>query len=192
MPNPIFAELPTTIFEAISRALARGVRVDQSRPGLSLTIPGPEPVRRKAAEAVLDGYVSISRPWPARRAAPGGRRTIIGAIKAWTPIGGAKVTITSGATEALAASLLALIRPGDEVVLFQPLYDSYLPIVRLAGGVPRLASLRPPHWRIDRAMLEAVFSPKTRVLVLNSPLNPAAVVFPHEDLALLAEFCVRP
>jgi len=76
------------------------------------------------------------------------------------------------------------------VVLFQPLYDSYLPIIRLAGGVPRLASLQPPHWRIDRAMLEAVFTPRTRLVVLNSPLNPAAVVFPEADLALLAEFCV--
>jgi aspartate/methionine/tyrosine aminotransferase len=101
-----------------------------------------------------------------------------------------EVTVTSGATEALAASFLALIEPGDEVVLFQPLYDAYAPLIRRAGGVPRLVTLAPPHWRFDRAMLEAAFSARTRYVVLNNPINPAGVVLPAEDLALLAEFCV--
>jgi N-succinyldiaminopimelate aminotransferase len=76
------------------------------------------------------------------------------------------------------------------VVLFQPLYDAYLPLIRRAGGVPRLVRLTPPHWRFDRAMLEAAFTDKTRMAVLNSPLNPAGTVTPDADLALLAEFCV--
>jgi len=187
MPNPIFADLPTTIFETMS-GLAResgAINLGQGFPD----DPGPEDIRRKAAEAVLDGY----NQYPPMAGLPELRQAVAahylrhqGLDLDWK----SEVTITSGATEALAASLLALIRPGDEVVLFQPLYDSYLPIVRLAGGVPRLASLQPPHWRIDRAMLEAVFTPRTRLVVLNSPLNPAAVVFPAEDLALLAEFCV--
>ena len=187
MPNPIFADLPTTIFETMS-GLARetsAINLGQGFPD----DPGPEAIRRKAAEAVLDGY----NQYPPMAGLPQLRQAVAahyhrhqGLDLDWT----AEVTITSGATEALAASLLALIRPGDEVVLFQPLYDSYLPIIRLAGGVPRLASLQPPHWRIDRAMLEAVFTPRTRLVVLNSPLNPAAVVFPEADLALLAEFCV--
>ena len=101
------------------------------------------------------------------------------------------MTITSGATEALACAFLALIEPGDEVVMFQPLYDAYLPLVRRAGGVPRLATLRPPHWRFDRAMLGKVFSARTRLVVLNNPLNPTATAFSSEDLALLTEFCVR-
>jgi aspartate/methionine/tyrosine aminotransferase len=102
-----------------------------------------------------------------------------------------EITVTSGATEALACAFLALIQPGDEVVLFQPLFDSYLPMIRRAGGVPKLASLSPPHWRIDRAMLEAVFTPRTRLVVLNTPLNPAGAVASEAELALLAEFCVR-
>jgi aspartate/methionine/tyrosine aminotransferase len=77
------------------------------------------------------------------------------------------------------------------VVLFQPTYDSYLPMVRRAGGVGRLARLEPPAWRFDRAMLESVFNERTKLVVLNTPLNPAATVCPDEDLALLAEFCVR-
>ncbi len=102
-----------------------------------------------------------------------------------------EITVTSGATEALACAFLALIEPGDEVVLFQPVYDAYLPMVRRAGGVARLARLKPPHWRFDRAMLEAVFTERTRLVVLNNPLNPTATVYGEADLALLAEFCVR-
>jgi len=187
MPNPIFADLPTTIFETMS-GLAResgAINLGQGFPD----DPGPEAIRCKAAEAVLDGY----NQYPPMAGLPELRQAVAGHYRRhqgleldWK----GEVTITSGATEALAASLLALVQPGDEVVLFQPLYDSYLPIIRLAGGVPRLASLQPPHWRIDRAMLDAVFTPRTRLVVLNSPLNPAAVVFPEADLALLAEFCV--
>jgi N-succinyldiaminopimelate aminotransferase len=100
------------------------------------------------------------------------------------------VTVTSGATEALAAAFLALIQPGDEVVVFQPVYDAYLPLIRLAGGKPRLVRLQPPHWRFTREMLQAAFTPATRFVVLNNPINPAGLVLPDEDLAMLAEFCV--
>jgi aspartate/methionine/tyrosine aminotransferase len=102
-----------------------------------------------------------------------------------------EVTITSGATEALACAFLGLLQPGDEVVLFQPTYDSYLPMVRRAGGVDRLVRLEPPAWRFDRAALDAAFSVRTRLVVLNNPLNPTATVCPDADLALLAEYCVR-
>jgi aspartate/methionine/tyrosine aminotransferase len=102
-----------------------------------------------------------------------------------------EVVIASGATEALMAAILGLLSPGDEVVMFQPLYDAYLPMVKLAGGVPRFIRLEPPHWRITPEALAQVFSPKTKLVLFNNPLNPAAVVFPDEDLALLAEACVR-
>ena len=100
-----------------------------------------------------------------------------------------EVTITSGATEALAAALLAFVRPGDEVILFEPFYDAYPPMVARAGGVPRYVRLEPPHWRFDAEKLAAAFSEKTRVVMINTPLNPSASVLPHEDLALLAELC---
>src|SRR3954447_15809922 len=79
-----------------------------------------------------------------------------------------EVMITSGATEALAGALMALIEPGDEVVLFQPLYDAYLPLVLRAGGVPRFVRLEPPHWRFTEAMLAEAFSPKTRAVLFNN------------------------
>jgi len=99
-----------------------------------------------------------------------------------------EVMVTSGATEALTACLLGLIEPGDEVVLFEPLYDSYLPIIRLAGGVPRLVTLRPPAWGFSRDDLAAAFSAKTKLVLINDPLNPAAKVFDAGELALIAEF----
>ena len=87
-----------------------------------------------------------------------------------------EIMVTSGATEAIAGALMALIEPGDEVVLFQPLYDAYLPLVQRAGGVPRFVRLEPPHWRFDEEKLARAFTPKTRVVLFNNPLNPSATV----------------
>ena len=102
-----------------------------------------------------------------------------------------EIMITSGATEAIAGALMALIEPGDEVVLFQPLYDAYLPLVQRAGGVPRFVRLEPPQWRFDEEQLARAFTPKTRVVLFNNPLNPSATVFPRDNLELLARYCEK-
>ena len=99
--------------------------------------------------------------------------------------------VTSGATEAIAGALFALIEPGDEVVLFEPMYDAYLPLVRRAGGVPRFVTLAPPAFRLTEEALARAFSPRTKVALFNNPLNPTATIFSDADLALLAEFCIR-
>ena len=187
MANPIFANLPTTIFEEMS-GLARdlgAINLGQGFPD----DPGPQAIRERAADAVLNGY----NQYPPMAGLPDLRAAVAAHYARTQDLDfdwKTEVTITSGATEALAATFLGLIRPGDEVVVFQPLYDAYLPLIRRAGGVPRLVKLSPPHWRFDRAMLEAAFGPKTRFVVLNNPINPAGAVLPAEDLALLAEFCV--
>ena len=98
----------------------------------------------------------------------------------------AGVVVTSGATEALTASLMALLDPGDEIVLIEPLYDTYLPVVRMLGAVPRLVRLEPPHWALPREALAAAFGPKTKAILLNSPMNPAGKVFSEEELAFIA------
>ena len=85
--------------------------------------------------------------------------------------------VTSGATEAIAGALLALIEPGDEVVLFEPMYDAYLPLVRRAGGVPRFVTLAPPAFRLTEEALAEAFSPRTKVVLFNNPLNPTATIF---------------
>ena len=188
MVHPVYADLPTTIFEEMS-ALARqtgAINLGQGFPD----DPGPMALRKKAGEALLTG----TNQYPPMRGLPALRQAAAdhyGRIQGLDLDWETEITVTSGATEALAAAFLSLISPGDEVVLFQPLYDAYLPMVKRAGGLPKLVRLTPPHWRFDRAMLEAAFSDRTRMVVLNTPLNPAGVVTPDEDLALLAEFCVK-
>ena len=93
-----------------------------------------------------------------------------------------EITITSGATEALFSTLSALVRPGDEVVLFQPCYDSYVPVVQLNGGTPVFVTLRFPDYRIDWDEVRRAITPRTRLLLLNSPHNPTGMVLGAEDL----------
>jgi aspartate/methionine/tyrosine aminotransferase len=99
--------------------------------------------------------------------------------------------VTSGATEAIAGALLATIEPGDEVVLFQPTYDAYLPLVRRAGGVAKFVTLRPPAFTFTEADLAAAFSRKTRAIVFNNPMNPCGIVYERSALELLARFCIE-
>lgn len=187
MANPIFSNLPTTIFEEMS-GLARdlsAVNLGQGFPD----DPGPEDIRAKAADAVLNGY----NQYPPMAGLPELRQAVAGHYARTQGLDldwASEVTITSGATEALASAFFGLIEPGDEVVVFQPVYDAYLPLIRRAGGRPKLVRLAPPSWRFTRAMLDEAFTPKTRYVVLNNPINPAGMVLPEEDLALLAEFCV--
>ncbi len=186
--NTVFSDSPTTIFETMSLlAKAHGaVNLGQGFPDG----PGPEDVRRKAAESVLGGYNQyppmMGLP-ELRQAAAAHYKRMQGLELDWEK----EVMVTSGATEALAGALLALLEPGDEVVLFQPMYDAYLPLVLRAGGIPRFVSLRRHGWRIDEEALKGAFGPKTRVVVLNNPLNPAGSAFLREDLELLGRYIVK-
>jgi aspartate/methionine/tyrosine aminotransferase len=185
--NPVFADLPTTVFTVMS-ALARecgAINLGQGFPD----DPGPEDVRRKAADAVLEG----DNQYPPMMGLPPLRQAIATHYAHHQGLDldpQAEVMVTSGATEAIAAALLALIAPGDEVVLFAPLYDAYLPLVRRAGGIARIVNLSPPHFRLDADALSRAFSNRTKLVVLNNPLNPSATTFSRADLALLAEECV--
>jgi N-succinyldiaminopimelate aminotransferase len=184
--NPVFADLPVSVFEVMSR-LAReheAVNLGQGFPD----DPGPEDVRRKAAEAVIDGW----NQYPPMMGLAELRQAVAIHYRHWQGLTldpESEIMITSGATEAIAGALMALIEPGDEVVLFQPLYDAYLPLVKRAGGVPRFVRLEPPDWRFTEEMLAAAFTPKTKVVLFNNPLNPSGTVFGAGDLALLARFC---
>jgi aspartate/methionine/tyrosine aminotransferase len=183
--NPTYANLPTTIFETMSR-LARhydAVNLGQGFPDDK----GPLDVLQQAAEGLLEG----SNQYPPMMGIPALRQAVAhhaerfyGLEIDWQ----SDTLITSGATEALAAAIFALVEPGDEVVLIEPFYDAYLPLVRRAGATPRFISLKPPHWRLERADLAAAFSPRTKAVIVNNPMNPTGRVFSAAELDLLAEF----
>ncbi len=182
----VFANLPVTVFEAMSQAARDNdaINLGQGFPD----DPGPEDIRRAAAEALMHG----NNQYPSMMGIPELRKAIATHYARWhgvefDPM--AEVLVVSGATEALASSIIGLIEPGDEVVLFQPMYDAYVPLIRQAGGIPRFVRLEPPHWRLTDEALARVFNEKTRFVVFNNPLNPAAVVYPREDLELLARYC---
>ncbi|TAJ31226.1 aminotransferase [Bosea sp. (in: a-proteobacteria)] len=186
--NPIFSALPTSVFEVMSQ-LARetgAINLGQGFPD----DPGPEDVRRKAADAVINGW----NQYPPMMGLPELRQAVASHYKRWQGLdldADREIMITSGATEAIAGALMALVAPGDEVVLFEPMYDAYVPLVRRAGGVPKFVTLTPPHFGLTEEALAKAFSPKTRVVLFNNPLNPTATVFSAADLDLLADFCVR-
>lgn len=186
--NPVFAALPTTVFETMSR-LARAhdaVNLGQGFPD----DPGPADVRERGARALMDGW----NQYPPMMGLPALREAVAAHYARHQDLAldpETEVMVTSGATEALAGALLALIEPGDEVVLFAPMYDAYLPLVQRAGGVPRIVALQPPSFRLDKVALAAAFGPRTKVVVLNNPLNPSATLFNPDDLALLAQYCTR-
>ncbi|MBN2359831.1 MAG: aminotransferase class I/II-fold pyridoxal phosphate-dependent enzyme [Deltaproteobacteria bacterium] len=100
-----------------------------------------------------------------------------------------EVTVYAGATEAIFSSLAGLIEPGDEVILFEPAYDSYAPSTVMAGGTPRYVTLRFPDFAVDEDELRAAFSPRTKAIVLNTPMNPCGKVFSRAELSLIAELC---
>lgn len=177
--NSVFSSLPVTVFERMSRLAQEhgAVNLGQGFPD----DPGPEDVRRRAAEAVVGG----SNQYPPMMGTPELRRAVAEHYGRWQGLEldwEREVMVTSGATEALACALLALVEPGDEVVLVQPLYDAYLPLALRAGATPRLLRLEPPQWRIDEHELRALIGPKTKAVLLNNPLNPSGTAFGREDL----------
>lgn len=185
--NPLFANQPLTIFEHMS-ALARAhgaANLGQGFPDFGW----PDDVIAAAAKALALG----SNQYPPMRGLPELRQAVCDHYHVHQEIDYHldQVTVTSGATEALAASFMALIRPGDEVLLFEPWFDAYLPIVQYCGGVARLARLQPPDWRLTSELIEAAFTPNTRLVVFTNPHNPTARVFDADELALLAEACTR-
>ena len=150
--------------------------------------PGPDLVKHAAATAInadLNQYAPSHGLPRLRRAIATTFEQSYG--RAVDP--DAEVTVTSGATEALLATLLAILEPGDEVILIEPFYDAYPAQVVFAGGVPRYVPLQAPGWSLDLDALAAAIGPRTRAIVLNTPHNPTGKVFSREELAGIAALC---
>ncbi len=180
------ARFGQTIFTEMTRLAAEhgAINLGQGFPNFD----GPGFVTAAAQDALAAGHNQYARSAgvPALNAAIAARFAAATGI-ATDP--DAEVTVTSGCTEALAATMLGLVEPGDEVVLIAPFYDAYPPDVALAGGVPRYVTLRPPEFRIDPDELRAAFGPRTRAIVVNTPHNPTGRVLDEGELGAVAELC---
>lgn len=184
--NPVFTGIATTVFETMSRlAMAHGaVNLGQGFPD----VDGPADIRQAAADALLQG----PNQYPPMLGLPDLRQAVAEANRRFYGLEvdpQTEVMVTSGATEALADCIFALVSPGDEVVLIEPLYDCYLPLVKQAGGIPVRVRVTPPNWSLDADALRAAFSDKTKAVLINNPMNPTAKVFSDEELELVASLC---
>ncbi len=186
--NTLLSAIGTTVFTTMSALAAEhsAINLGQGFPD----VDGPEDVRQAAADALMAGpnqYPPLTGLAVLRQAVADHNRRFYG----FDVDPAREVVVTSGATEAITASLMALLDPGDEVVLIEPLYDTYAPVVRLLGAVPRFVRLQPPRWELPRAELAAAFGPRTKAILLNTPMNPTGKVFTGAELAFIADLIAR-
>ena len=186
--NPLLSAAGTTVFTVMSALAAEhgAINLGQGFPDTD----GPADVVQAAADALRDGR----NQYPPLTGVPELREAVSAANARFYGLDidpAREVVVTSGATEAITACLMALLEPGDEVVLIEPLYDTYLPVVRMLGAVPRLVRLQPPRWELPRPELAAAFGPRTKAILLNTPMNPTGKVFTAAELAFIADLLQR-
>ncbi len=180
--NPLYETMATSVFERMSGLAAKhgAINLGQGFPDFGW----PDEVLDAAARAVKEG----SNQYPPSRGLPQLRDAVAAHYSRHhgLELDASHVCVTSGATEALGAAILASVSPGDEVIIFTPAYDCYAPMIRRAGGTVREVALEPPLWRIDRGAIDAVLSTRTRVLMLNNPHNPTGRLFDTDELEAVA------
>jgi N-succinyldiaminopimelate aminotransferase len=181
--------LGTTIFAEMSaRAVATGsINLGQGFPDRD----GPAEIAQAAADAILAGRGNQYPPGPG---IPELRHAIAAHDERFYNLSfdpDHEILVTAGATEAIAAAMLALVEPGDEVIAFEPYYDSYAANIAMAGGVRVPVTLRPPAFRPDLNELRTAITPRTRLVLLNSPHNPTGTVFDRDELAAIAKLAVE-
>ena len=180
--NPLYEGMRTSVFERMSLAAAQNgaVNLGQGFPDFGW----PDEILDAAARALKGG----SNQYPPSRGLVLLREAVAAHYNRHfgQDLSAENVCVTSGATEALGAAILATVEPGDEVIIFTPAYDSYAPMIRRGGGIPVEMALQPPEWRIEGPALRAAVGPKTRAILLNNPHNPAGRLFDREELEIVA------
>jgi aminotransferase len=152
--------------------------------------PAPEEIKRAAREAIEADINQYAITWGAKRF----RDAIAGKFNRTQGVSvdpEREITVCCGSTEAMMSSMLAIINPGDEVVVFEPFYENYGPDAIISGAAPRYVKLKPPHWTFDPDELAAAFGPNTKAIILNSPNNPTGKVFGRAELESIRDLCVR-
>jgi aspartate/methionine/tyrosine aminotransferase len=152
--------------------------------------PAPQEIKEIACRAIMSDVNQYAITW----GAPRFRNAIAQKTRACLGLDidpEREITVTCGSTEAMIASLLAVIDPGDEVIVFEPFYENYGPDAILSGATPRYIPLRPPDWSFDPDRLAAAFNERTRAIIINTPNNPTGKVFSREELQCIAGLCMR-
>jgi aminotransferase len=150
----------------------------------------PQEIKEAACRAIQDGYNQYAITW----GAPALREAIARKAREFNGIDcdpNQNITVCCGATECMMATMLALVNPGDEVVIFQPFYENYGPDAVISGAKPVWVKLRPPEWTFDPDELRRAFSNRTKAIIVNTPNNPTGHVFTRAELSLIAELCQK-
>src|SRR5215510_8600156 len=186
------AKRTSTFTESVIREMTRianlheAVNLAQGFPDF----PMPEPMKEAACAAIHGDINQYAVTWGSSAL----RHAVAEKYRRWYQMEvdpDRHITVTCGATEAMAAVFLALIDPGDEVIVFEPWYENYGPDAILASATPRYVPLEPPQWRFDPDVLRAAFNEKTKAIVVNTPHNPTGRVLTREEISVIAELCIE-
>jgi len=181
--------------ESVIREMTRVFLARGDRPGVNLAqgfpdFPAPEAMKEAACQAIRANINQYAVTW--------GAKSLRHAIAAKTervygvaPDPEREITVTCGATEAMIAAMMAVVDPGDEVIVFEPFYENYGPDAILSGAKPRFVSLREPDWHFDPDELASAFNARTRAIIINTPNNPTGKVFTREELTWIADLCCK-
>ena len=188
MANSVFSNCGTSIFEVMSRLSEAHGAINLGQ-GFPEGLEPPELIEAGVA-ALRKGphqYPSMMGLPALRQAIAENARRFLGLEADWEK----EILVTSGATEALCDAFFGLLEPGDEVIVFEPVYDSYGPIIRRAGAIPVPVRLEPPHWELPREKILAAITPRTRAIVVNTPMNPIGKMFDEQELRFLGDCMSR-
>ncbi len=190
--RPLHAQRVQSFTESVIREMTRiatqhdAINLAQGFPDF----PMPAPMKEAACAAIHGDINQYAVTW----GAPALRTAIAEKYRRWYGMdvdAEREITVTCGATEAMAAVFLALFDPGEEVIVLEPFYENYGPDAKLAGAAPVFVPLEPPDWRLDVGRLRAAFSPRTAAIVVNTPHNPTGRVLTRAELGAIAELCVE-
>src|SRR5215216_5821582 len=186
------AQRASTFQESVIREMTRvanqhgAINLAQGFPDFAM----PEPMKDAACAAIHGDINQYAITW----GAPALRLGIAEKYRRWYDMQvdpDKEITVTCGATEAMAAVFLALLNPGDEVIIFEPWYENYGPDAILAQATPRYVPLEPPNWRFDPEVLRAAFNQKTKAIIVNTPHNPTGRVLTREEIGFIADLCIE-
>ena len=192
MSKPAISQKAERFTESVIREMTRLAQIHQAV-NLAQGMPdfeAPAEIKEAACQAIMADVNQYAITWGAKRF----RDAIASKTKIFTGLDvdpEREVTVTCGSTEAMIASLLAVVDPGDEVIIFEPFYENYGPDAILSGAVPRFIELHPPGWHFDPEELERAFNSRTRAIILNTPNNPTGKVFSRQELEIIAGLCMK-